>query len=206
MRLPNPAGERDRVCTLHVPPHRFDAAHRSYRIRAALPSDEDGLRRMFESAEPEDIRLRFLHHVRRFPHEFIEPLTRADECRHFAFVALRDDAPAEIVGSAMMVADEQGRAAEFAIFVARAHTGQRLGSHLLHCLIREAQGHAIATVYGLIFADNAGMIDLARRYGFVIAPDPEEPGCVRGVLEVARFAGRLPSGPRDREGRTGAGP
>ena len=168
----------------HVPPHVFEGPHGRYRVREARPSDEPGLRHMLEEAAPDDIRLRFFRHVRRFPHEFIEPLTRADEGCHFAFVALKDDPQAAVVGSAMMVADAAGRAAEFGIIVARADAGQRLGSHLLKCLIDEARGHGIGTIFGLILAENHTMIDLARRLGFAVRPDPEEPGCVRAELRV----------------------
>jgi len=169
---------------LHVPPHVFEGARARYRVRPAQAADEPGLRRMREQAAPDDIRLRFFMYVRRFPHEFIAPLTRCDECCNFAFVATPDRAGAPIVGSAMMVADTGRRAAEFGIFVARSDAGQRLGTHLLECLIREARGHGFAAIYGLILRDNGGMIDLARRLGFVIG-DADEPGCVRAELQLA---------------------
>lgn len=168
---------------VHVPPHAFDAPRGRYRVRAAQPSDETGLRRMLEEAAPDDVRLRFFMYVRRFPHEFIAPMARSDDCRNFAFVAFRDTANAPVVGSAMMAADADGRAAEFGIFVARAEAGQRLGTHLLDCLIREARGHGIAAIHGLILAENRNMRDLARRLGFIISTS-DEPGCVRAELHV----------------------
>ena len=168
----------------HVPDHVFEGARGRYRVRAARPTDEAGLQRMLEESAPDDIRLRFFRHVRRFPHEFVEPLTRMDEGRNFAFVALSDGPDPHIVGSAMLVADAAMRSAEFGIMVARADAGQRLGSHLLNCLIDEAHGHGIDTLFGLILAENRNMIDLARRLGFAIGPDPEEPGCVRAELRV----------------------
>lgn len=61
----------------------------------------------------------------------------------------------------------------------RAAAGQRLGSHLLDCLIREARGHGFGSLYGLILSENRSMIDLAQRLGFVISELSEEPGCVR---------------------------
>jgi len=172
---------------VHVPPHVFDAPRGRYRIRAASASDEAGLRHMLEEAAPDDIRLRFFMYVRRFPHEFVEPMTRSDECCNFAFVATRDTPAAPVVGSAMMVKGAGGRAAEFGIFVARAEAGQRLGTHLLDCLIREARGHGIATIHGLILSENRNMLDLARRLGFVISAS-DEPGCVRAELHVGPTA------------------
>jgi acetyltransferase len=168
----------------HVPPHAFEGPRGRYRIRAAGPADEDGLRRMLEATAPDDIRLRFFRYVRCFPHELVEPLTRMDDRRHFAFVAEMDGPGRPIVGSAMLVVEPDGRAAEFGIIVARSEANQRLGSHLLDCLIREGRGHGLGTIYGLILADNAGMIDLARRLGFGIACDLQEPGCIRATLRL----------------------
>lgn len=174
-----------RACRIeHVPEHVFEGPRGRYVVRAARASDEPGLRRMLEAAAPDDIRLRFFRYVRLFPHEFVEPLTRMDDCTHFAFVALKEAPEGAVVGSAMLVTDPDGKGAEFGIFVARAECGQRLGSHLLDCLIREARGHGIPTVHGLILADNTEMIDLARRLGFAIAGDFEETGCVRAVLQL----------------------
>lgn len=169
---------------LHVPPHEFEAPRGRYLVRAARAEDEPGLRRMLEESAPDDVRLRFFRHVRLFPHAFIEPLTRMDDSRNFAFVAVKQVFEAPIVGSAMMVVDRAGTTAEFGIFVDRAEAGQRLGSHLLDCLIREARGHGVTTLFGVILSENATMIDLARRLGFALGADLEEHGCVRATLRL----------------------
>lgn len=173
----------------HVEPHGFATPLGSYLVRAALPSDVDALRAMLEAAPPEDIRFRFFRHVRTFPHTLVEPLTRADERRHFAFVAEPADQPSRLVGSAMLVADPDGQGAEFGIFVAREHRGRHLGNHLLDCLLREARGHRIPLIHGLILADNAEMIELARFYGFTLAPDCNDPSCLRAEFSVKPAAG-----------------
>ena len=168
-----------------MPAHRFEGPHGAYDVRIARPSDEAALRRMFEAASPDDVRLRFFRYVRSFPHVLVEPLTRADERRHFAFVATPGGDPAGIVASAMLVADPDGAGAEFGIFVADAHRGRGLGTHLLDCLKEEARAHGIRRIHGLILADNAGMIGLARYYGFTLAQDPHEEDCLRAELAVA---------------------
>lgn len=170
----------------HVPPHRFHGPRGTYRIRTAQASDGEAMKRMLEESEPEDIRLRFFRCVRYFPKNLIEPMLLADEQRHFAFVALPEKEPAHIVGSGMLVVEPDGKAAEFALLVARSVTGQGVGTHLLHCLVQEARAHGIPTVYGLIMAENANMIELARHYGFRIQRDTHQAGCVRAEIEVAR--------------------
>lgn len=169
----------------HVPAHRFDTTGGGYAVRSARPDDEAALRRMLEQAAPEDIRFRFFRHVREFPRAMVEPLTRADERRYFAFVAAPVREPERLIASAMLVADMDGRGGEFGIFVADGHRGRGLGTHLLDCLKREAQAHGIACIHGQILADNADMISLARHYGFALAPDADDPQCLRAQAPVA---------------------
>ena len=170
----------------HVPAHRYNGPRGSYRIRTAEASDAASLKHMLEESEPEDIRMRFFRCVRYFPDALVEPMLQADESRHFAFVAIPEKSHDEIVGSGMLVVEPDGGAAEFALMVARAHAGQGVGTHLLHCLVQEARAHGVPRVYGVIMAENANMIELARHYGFRIGRDANQAGCVRAEIEVAR--------------------
>lgn len=163
---------------------RFVAGNAAYRIRPVRPGDEPALRRMLEDAPPEDIRLRFFRYVRHFPHEFLEPLIRSDGDRHFACVAVPEGQEGEIAASAMLVREPDTRRAEFGIFVGRPHAGRRLGSHLMRCLLGQARAHRIEQVHGTILAENATMIDLAKRTGFRIRPDAHDPACVRAEVRV----------------------
>lgn len=166
-------------------PNRFETPQGGYSIRTATHADEAALRRMLERAPPEDIRLRFFRYVRHFPREFIEPLTRMDQERHFACVAVPDGRPDEVAGSAMLVTEPGTTRAEFGILVAREHAGRRLGSHLMRCLLGQARDHGLGEVYGTILAENANMIDLARRLGFRIRPDPNDAACVHAEVRLA---------------------
>lgn len=164
--------------------HSFDAPRGRYCIRTARPDDEEALRRMLEHATPADIHLRFFRYMRYFPHEFIEPMIRGDDRRYFSFVAVPENEEDSIAGTAMLAAEPDGRAAEFGIIVDRSHGGQRLGTHLMQCLLREARAHAIALVYGTILLQNADMIDLVQRLGFRVMADPEDAACVRVELPI----------------------
>ena len=176
----------DAAPAVHVPP----TPGPRYRVRVARASDEESLRRMLERTTPEDIHLRFFRHMRLFPHELVAALLRADDARHIAVVAVADHAPRDVVASAMLVAEPDGRAAEFGIIVDRSHAGRRLGTYLMKRLLKEARAHGFTTVYGTILAHNAEMIDLVRRLGFRIASDKDDPGCVRAEIDVS-----APEGP-----------
>lgn len=169
----------------HVPAHRFATKRGDYLVRMARLSDDAKLSAMFERAPPEDIRFRFFRHIRRFPPALVEPLIRVDDHRYFAFVAHPVADRKTLVASAMLVADPDRQGAEFGIFVDRAHRGRHLGNHLLDCLFREAHAHGIPRIHGLVLADNAEMIELARFHGFALAPDCNEPNCLRAESIVA---------------------
>lgn len=173
----------------HVPRHVFETARGNYVVRMARLSDEAKLRGMLERAPPEDVRLRFFRHIRSFPPALIQPLLRSDDHRYFAFVAHPVEARRTLVASAMLVADPDGQGAEFGILVDRAHRGLHLGNHLLDCLFREAHAHGIPRIHGLIMADNAAMIELARFHGFTVVPDCNEPNCVRAESPVKPVPG-----------------
>jgi acetyltransferase len=164
--------------------HTFTGLTDAFEVRLTRPDDEPALRRMLEASAPDDVRLRFFRRVRRFPHEFIEAMSRNDDARHLALVATPADRAGEIVASAMLVTEPDGAAAEFGIIVAQVAAGQRLGTHLLDCLADHARERGVRALYGLILAENGRMIDLARRLGFTVRADRDEPGCVRATLAI----------------------
>jgi acetyltransferase len=75
--------------------------------------------------------------------------------------------------------DPDGRGAEFALVVRenRRHLG--MGSLLLKKLIEVAAGRGLDRLWGQISADNAAMLDLARRLGFALSEDEDR--CIRAV-------------------------
>lgn len=162
--------------------HVFLGAPKRYHVRPARPDDRESLRRMLEQESPEGMRRRFFRAVNVVSDTLLDPLLRDDGARHVALVTTTDN-PRDIVASAMLVAMPGTDTAEFGILVARAHSGQRLGSHLMECLAREGRARGLGSIYGVILSENAEMVDLARRHGFRIEPS-DEPGCVRAVLRL----------------------
>ena len=168
--------------------HAFEGALGRYWIRPALPQDREALRRMIENESPADRRLRFFRAIHRVPDALLDPMLRDDDPRHAALVAIGPD-PDELVASAMLVAPRDSQAGEFGILVARRHANQRLGTHLMECLAREAAARGFHSLFGMILAENTEMVDLARRLGFTIEPS-EDPGCVKAVRRIQGAAAR----------------
>jgi acetyltransferase len=165
-----------------TPGHRF-------LVRPVRPADDAALRRLLESSSPEDIRFRFLMSLRLFSDRIVKPLTRLANVHRLGLVAAAvDGAPGSIVGHAILAPDGGGEA-EFALLVLDGYRQFGLGRHLLECLVEHARALGLRRIYGIVLAENHRMRELAREMTFRERRDPDEPTCVREVLELAPAQG-----------------
>lgn len=186
-----PLPERRRLAMSPYPArmrHRVTlGGERTYVVRAIRPSDEPLVLDLLESLSPEEIRLRFFTYIRHFSHDMAARITQVDYDREISLVIEPAENSAALAAMGTIIADPDGREAEFAVLVHRAHTGHGLGRHLLDCLLRQAGAHGIGTVYGDILAHNRPMIELARRLGFSIKRALDDPSSVRAEIDVAAY-------------------
>ncbi|HET7314502.1 GNAT family N-acetyltransferase [Salinisphaera sp.] len=175
---PYPARMRHRV-TLHD--------RHVYIVRAIHPADEPLVLGLLDSLSPEEIRLRFFSTIRHFSHDMAARMTQIDYDREVSLVISPVDAPEKLAGMGTLIADPDGREAEFAILIHHAHTGVGLGRHLLDCLLRQAHARGIATVYGDVLAHNRPMLELARALGFSIRRSLDDAGSRRAEIDVAHY-------------------
>jgi acetyltransferase len=157
---------------------------RRLRIRAIHPTDEPALIRMLSQAGPEDIRLRFFRYIREFTHAMAARMTQVDYDREMSFVAVPLDGD-EVMGLSTVVFDPDGHEAEFAVLIRREHAGQKLGLQLMQDILSYAAARGARSVYGDVLMENAGMLGLAQRLGFARRAHPDDPGCVRVVIQPA---------------------
>ena len=73
--------------------------------------------------------------------------------------------------------------AEFAVLVHHDYVGLGLGRYLMQQLLARAVQRGVAKVQGFVLRENAAMLALAQQLGFVAAPDPDDPGCVRVSID-----------------------
>lgn len=90
----------------------------------------------------------------------------------------------EILGVARFDAGGHADMAEFGIIIADAWQRQGLGHVLFERMVRAARAAGYRELVGVTFADNRGMIELARSYGFQIGPEPGERGLRRLTLRL----------------------
>lgn len=142
-----------------------------YFIRPIRPEDEPRLIEMFRRSSVDDLRMRFLGHVREFPHLMAARLSQIDYDREMALIATPPaGAPAagEIHGAARLIADPDNVAAEFAIMVRSDLSGRGIGYRLMTDLLDYARRRGLKTLFSDVLRQNGSMLQLARELGFVI--------------------------------------
>ncbi len=154
-----------------------------YTVRAVRPSDEPAVIALIARLDPEEIRLRFFHYIRHFTHDMAARLTQADYDRELTLVATPEQADEPVIATATLVSDPDGREAEFAVLVHHDYARLGLGRHMLSRLLVHARQQGIGTVYGEVLTENQAMLALARKLGFSVHREPDDPGCMR--VEIA---------------------
>jgi acetyltransferase len=89
----------------------------------------------------------------------------------------------DIVGSAVAVFAADRVRCEFAITVAAAYGGSGLATALMKALIAETTRRGLKEMEGFVLSQNSSMLRLARRLGFRIETDPDDP-----TVRVCRLA------------------
>jgi acetyltransferase len=90
------------------------------------------------------------------------------------------------IGVARYVKDENTPGeAEFAIVLADDWQGRGLGRKLLGSLFVAARANGVRRAVATTMSSNGGMLALARRLGFTLAPNPAAPAITSLTLELA---------------------
>lgn len=150
---------------------------RKLRLRSIAHTDVDAIRRCFARLSADEVRMRFLHHLRELPEPMAQRLCCIDDVCEAAFV-LEDDAvkPAEVRGVGRIYIDATSNRAEFAVLVEKAWTGHGLGALLMQRLVDECRQRGIDELWGYVMIENRPMLDLCRTLGFRRRPLTGDPG------------------------------
>ena len=154
----------------------------TYAIRPIRPADALLYPQFLEKLEAEDIRLRFLAPRRHFPEQMLVRLTQLDYDRDMAFVALAPDGT--LAGVSRISCDPDHTTGEYALLVRSDLHGRGIGTTLMRILIDYARADGVRALEGMILSENAGMLDLMRRFGFDFTLEPEDPGVMMSRLSL----------------------
>ena len=154
-------------------------------VRPIRPEDETLYPAFLTAVTQEDLRLRFFAPVKELSHSAIARFTQIDYARAMAFIAI-EVATGQMLGVVRIHADSEYRSGEYAILVRSDLKGHGLGWLLMKLMIEYARAEGLESVHGQVLQENRTMLQMCRRLGFQIAPDPEESAVVVAALALKR--------------------
>jgi len=143
---------------------------RSILTRPIRPEDEPALKRFYDSAPAEDLRLRFFARRNTISHTELARYSQIDYDREMSFVAFdpMEEPMDTLLGYACALADPDNQQAEFALQVSSHFKRQGLGRLLMNRLIDHLRDRGVALLTGSCMSGNEAMLALARQLGFTI--------------------------------------
>ncbi|WP_254054650.1 GNAT family N-acetyltransferase [Roseovarius sp. EL26] len=158
---------------------RVPMTEKSAWVRKQSSADATSLKHFFSKLSPLALYYRFMSPLTNVPPHIFELLCDLDPQRHVSFVVegINDDGPA-VIGEGRYVRDDGTETrAEFALSIAEGWRGQRLASTLITQLEQHAQANDIHTFWAEVLVENAPMLSLARKFGYDVTPDRNDPRC-----------------------------
>ncbi len=153
-------------------------------VRPVRPEDEGLFLDFVRRVSAEDLRLRFFGPIREFGHAFLARLVQIDYARVIAFVAIERESGA-MMGVVRLHADTNHERGEYAVLVRSDLKGQGLGWELMRLTIEWARAEGLRVIAGEVLRENVAMLEVCRRLGFDIRPEPDDPEIQIVSLDVA---------------------
>jgi acetyltransferase len=160
-------------------------------LRPIRPEDEAQHREFLETADPEDLRMRFFEAPHVLSHEELAKMTQIDYDREMALIVVDPHAPdgQRTLGVARLVRDPDNVEAEFAVMVRSNRKHRGLGRLLMQALIDYATSRGTQRLVGYVLRENRAMLALTKTLGFESQADENQPSeIVRVSREVTQAA------------------
>jgi acetyltransferase len=163
---------------------------KTLRLRPVRPDDAPALIELAAHCSPADLRLRFLGAVAELSPRLAARLSQIDYDREMALVALPSppDGISTVAGVVRLSGDPDRIEAEYAIIVRTDLKNHGLGRLLMREILAYATSRGYARVFGRVLAENATMLDLARRLGATVGLDPDDRTQMRVVFDLEKVA------------------
>lgn len=179
----------------------------AYLIRPIVPEDAEREIAFVRSLSTESRYRRLMYSLREPTRAMIEPYVNVDYDHRMALVALHGTPGDErIVGVARYALDDRADAHEFAVVVADGWQGRGVGRRLMEELVEYGRSHGVRRMFGKVLHDNAPMLTLADKLGFVPDACPDDPLLVVVTLEMGSRRQAAPATDRDTARRATAQP
>jgi acetyltransferase len=138
---------------------------RAVTVRTVTQADVDGLDALFQGLSEEDRHHRFFS-LRPPARKFVEQMTRATDEGGYRLVAAASGPEDALVAEAgyALLPDGDG---EFALTIASAWRGCRLGRYMLGAIVAAAAARGVPNLQADIMLGNAPMLALVRDRGYI---------------------------------------
>ncbi|HLV79926.1 MAG TPA: GNAT family N-acetyltransferase, partial [Chthonomonadaceae bacterium] len=147
-------------------------------VRPVRPTDEELLRVFHYRLSPETVFRRYRHVLKALPHSERLKLVNIDYEREMALVVVQGAEPVcEMLGVGRYFVDEATRMAELAFTVRDDWHNRGIGTLLMRRLLEVGRAKGLAGFDAYVQADNAPMIDLLLRNGFVNSATSDPDTC-----------------------------
>jgi GNAT superfamily N-acetyltransferase len=162
-------------------------------LRPVQARDAQGLDTLVKGLTPRDRRLRFHGAVNALAPEQLRGMAEPDAARQLALVVLahlpgRD----ALIADARCAIDVSRESAEFGLMVATGWRRLGVGVRAMAALRDAASNAGLRWLHGSVLADNAPMLALMQRCGFLCTPGRKD----MSVVGVERLLDRDPAWPR----------
>ncbi len=156
-------------------------------IRQMTAGDPDLLKGFFNNLTAESRFSRFMTPFSEVPPSLVRILSAVRPPYHYAYAAtIGTGRQTKMVGEVRYVTvDFDNSTAEFAVAVADEWQGMGLARKLLQKIEMVAEETGICTLVGITLRSNTAMLELARRAGYKLKPDPCEARAVKLVKQIS---------------------
>ena len=143
-------------------------------VRPIKPEDAPLFEELFNTLSETSIYHRFFNPIKSLSRKMLARFTQLDYDRQIAMVAIddREDETEKMLGVARIIADPDGKTAEFAVLIGDPWQGQGIGAVLLQRCLDLARERGIRTIWGTVLTENRGMLALGKKLGFEAKPEP----------------------------------
>jgi acetyltransferase len=138
-------------------------------LRSITSKDKRIEKELIDGLSLQSARYRFFHVIKEATEEMVDKFCDIDYTNEVAIIAeYNATVKARNVGVVRLFIDPNLQTGEFAILVADNFQGSGLGTKFMLTLIDIAQKKSLRSIYGIVLAENSGMLTLAKEFGFSI--------------------------------------
>ena len=150
-------------------------------IRPIRPEDAPLLLELFGTLSSQTVYYRFFSTMRQLSPAMIARFTQIDYDREIALVAILESTAGEkMIGAARVILQHNLKDGEFSVLIGDPWQGKGIGAHLLSKSLDIARKRKFRRIWGLVLAENKGMLALGHKLHFAIGHAPQ-----RGEFELS---------------------